>query len=264
MPPIALVGNLSRDVVDGGPPRIGGGAYHGARALRALGVRATVLARCGPDERPLYLRRLAATGVPARVLRGRETTAFAFRYEGERRVMEVLAVGDAWSAADMAAVEPRAWVHVSPLLRSDFPAETLGALARGRRLSLDGQGLVRVAEAGPLRLDAAFDRDVLAHVSVLKLSANEARVVLGDVDEASVAALGVPEVLVTYGSRGSVVFSDGGSYEIAAWPVARDPTGAGDAFAVAYLAARASGHLPVPAARRATSLVGARLSGRAG
>ncbi|MDP9262502.1 MAG: PfkB family carbohydrate kinase [Actinomycetota bacterium] len=41
-----------------------------------------------------------------------------------------------------------------------------------------------------------------------------------------------------------------------------DPTGAGDAFGAAYLSARASGHAPASAARRATALVAALLLGR--
>ena len=45
--------------------------------------------------------------------------------------------------------------------------------------------------------------------------------------------------------------------------VASDPTGAGDAFAVAYLASRADGHAPAASARRATALVATLLSGRA-
>ena len=262
MPPIALVGNLSRDVVDGGPPRIGGGAFYGARALRTLGARASVLARCGPEERALYVRRMAALGLPVRVLRGTATTGFAFRYEGDRRIMDVVVPGDSWTPADVAAVEPRAWVHVAPLLRSDFPPETLAALARGRRLSLDGQGLVRVRETGPLQLDPDFDPALLEHVAILKLADEEADVVLGRVEESTVATLGVPEVVVTYGSHGSIVFANGRADEVGAWPVARDPTGSGDSFAAAYLAARANGHAPVPAARRATALVGGLLTGR--
>jgi sugar/nucleoside kinase (ribokinase family) len=39
--------------------------------------------------------------------------------------------------------------------------------------------------------------------------------------------------------------------------IARDPTGAGDAFGAAYLASRAEGHAPVSAARRATAVVAA-------
>ncbi len=69
-------------------------------------------------------------------------------------------------------------------------------------------------------------------------------------------------MLVTYGSRGSIVFADGRATEVGAWPVARDPTGSGDAFSTAYLVARAGGHAPVAAARRATSLVAALLTGR--
>ena len=257
MPPLALVGNLSRDLVDGGPPRIGGGAYHGARALRAIGCRASVLARCGRADRPVFLRRIAAVGLPVTVLHGTQTTGFSFHYDGDRRVMRVDSVGDAWSAADARRVEPRAWVHVAPLLRSDFAADTMAALARGRRVSFDGQGLVRVPEAGPLRLDADYDPALLEHVSILKLAEEEADVV-GSVDR-----LGVPEVVVTYGSKGSRVYANGRVEEVGAWPVTRDPTGSGDAFAVAYLAGRASGQAPGAAARRATALVGALLTGRA-
>jgi sugar/nucleoside kinase (ribokinase family) len=241
---------------------MGGGAFHGARALRALGARGSVFARCDAADRPVYLRRLAAVGLPARILRGTATTAFAFRYEGDRRIMEVVHEGDSWTPADVAAIPPRAWVHVAPLLRDDFSAETLAALAVGRRVSFDGQGLVRARRTGPLLLDADFDETMLAHLTILKLAEEEADVVLGSVDESSVAALGVPEVLVTYGSRGSIVFAEGRATEVAAWPVARDPTGSGDAFSAAYLAARAGGHAPVPAARRATTLVAALLTGR--
>jgi sugar/nucleoside kinase (ribokinase family) len=121
-----------------------------------------------------------------------------------------------------------------------------------------------VREPGSLRLDADFDPAVLEHISILKLAEDEAEVILGRVDESTVATLGVPEVLVTYGAQGSVVFANGRADEVAAWPVIRDPTGAGDGFAAAYLAARAGGHVPVAAARRATALVGALLMGRAG
>jgi len=256
VPRLALVGNLSRDVVDGGPPRIGGAPYYAALAWRALGSRATIYTRSGPDERVSYRRRLTSLGLPVVMLPGERTTSFSFYYEGSVRVMTVEDVGDVWTPEDVAAVTPGAWVHVAPLLRSDFPAETLAALARGRRLSLDGQGLVRSATRGPLRLDADFDPAVLEHVQILKLAEEEAEVI-GAVDE-----LGVPEVLVTYGSRGSCVYVKGRAERVGAWPVPADPTGSGDAFSAAYLSARSQGLTPVSAARRATGLVGALLAGR--
>ena len=253
MPRLALVGNLSRDVVDGGPPRIGGGAFYAARAWRALGARATIFTRCGPDERAEYSRRLISVGLPVVMLRGTATTAFSFYYVDSTRVMTVEHTGDTWTPDDARRVTPGAWVHVAPLLRSEFPADTLATLARGRRLSFDGQGLVRVAEEGPLSLDGNFDPEVLRHLQILKLAEEEAEVI-GAVDR-----LGVPEVLVTYGPKGSRVLYGGRWEKVGAWPVASDPTGCGDAFSAAYLAGRARGLAPVSAARRATALVSAML-----
>jgi sugar/nucleoside kinase (ribokinase family) len=254
VPPLALVGNLSRDVVDGGPPRIGGAPYYAAQAWRALGSRATIITRCGPPERAAYARRLTTLGLPVVMLPGSCTTSFSFYYDGDVRVMTVEQAGDTWLPHDADSVTPGAWVHVAPLLRSDFPTATVRVLARGRRLSLDGQGLVRIAETGPLRLDADFDHAVLEHVQILKLGEEEADVI-GAIDR-----LDVPEVLVTYGHRGSCVYSNGHAERVGAWPVVADPTGSGDAFSAAYLAGRSQGLTPVSAARRATALVGALLT----
>ena len=54
MPSLALVGNLARDVVDGGEPRIGGAPYYAARAWRVLGVRGTIFTRSGPEDQVAY------------------------------------------------------------------------------------------------------------------------------------------------------------------------------------------------------------------
>jgi sugar/nucleoside kinase (ribokinase family) len=248
---IAVVGNLSLDRIAGAPPRIGGGPYHAARALQLLAARGVVVARCADADRRFLLPRLAALGVPLQLLRCAHTTAFTFEYDGETRAMSVDAIGDAWTARDAGAVDRRvSWVHVAPLLRSDFPAETLAELGRGRRLLLDGQGLVRRPQLGPLQLDADFDPELLRHVSILKLAEEESAIV-GELD--------VPERIVTLGSRGSIVYANHREILVPAWPLARDPTGAGDAFATAYLVSRAAGHGPAAAARRATAVVGASL-----
>jgi sugar/nucleoside kinase (ribokinase family) len=248
---LAVVGNLSIDRVDGGPPRIGGGPYHAARALRLLSARGEVIARCADDDRRFLRQRLAALGIPMQLLRGTATTAFTFAYDGDKRTMSVDTIGDAWTPRDARAVDRRVrWLHVAPLLRSDFPVDTLAALGRGRRLLLDGQGLVRRPQVGPLELDSDFDPELLRHVTILKLAEDEAALV-GDVD--------VPECIVTLGSRGAIVYANGRETRVTARPLPRDPTGAGDAFAAAYLVSRASGHSPAAAARRATSVVGAAL-----
>ena len=264
MRPIAVVGNLSRDLVDGAPPRAGGAPFHAARALRVLGRPALVGAKCADTDRDSLLTPLVRLGLPVLWRGGSSTAAFSFRYEGDRRVMEVDALGDPWTTADLHGLERADWVHVGALARSDFPAETLAALARDRRLSFDGQGLVRPERTGPLALDADYDPEVLRHVSILKLAEEEARVLVGEPDENALRSLGVPEVVVTLGSEGSLVLADGKLERVPARPVDGDPTGAGDAFAAAYLASRSTGHAPAAAARRATALVAGLLGRRLG
>ncbi|HKD34939.1 MAG TPA: PfkB family carbohydrate kinase [Gaiellaceae bacterium] len=264
MPRLAVVGNLSLDRVEGGPPRAGGTPFWAARALRALGVRAIVAAKCADADRALLARPLVALGIPVLWLGGSSTAAFSIRYEGDHREMTVDGIGDAWTPEDVRGLDDVRWVHVGALAQTDFPPETLAELAVERRLLFDGQGLVRPPRTGPLELHADYDPDVLRHMSVLKLAEEEARALVGEPDEAGLRALGVAEVVVTFGSRGSLVFADGRLERVAAQPVSGpvDPTGAGDAFAVAYMAARAGGHAPVPSAKRAGALVTGLLAGR--
>ena len=105
-------------------------------------------------------------------------------------------------------------------------------------------------------LDGDFDRRLLDYVSILKLAEEEARVV------GPVAELGVREVVVTSGARGSTVYANGEVVRVPAHPLHADPTGAGDAFCAVYLSARADGQRPSSAARRATAAVAALLSSR--
>jgi sugar/nucleoside kinase (ribokinase family) len=262
VPPLALVGNLSYDLVDEEPPRIGGAPFHCGRAFRMLEARATVIARCRREDADVFRRELARLGLPVTILPATSTTTFAFTYDGDRRIMTVSDVGDTWTVADVAAVPRGAWVHVGALLRGDFPAETLAALARGRRLSLDGQGVTRVRSLGSLQLEGDPDPEVLRHVSILKLAIEEAEALVGGIDARKLGALGPREVLVTFGSEGSLVIANGRVTEVRARHVDADPTGSGDAFAAAYLVARAGGHAPAAAARRATTVVGDILRGR--
>ncbi|HLM37878.1 MAG TPA: carbohydrate kinase family protein [Gaiellaceae bacterium] len=264
MRPLAVVGNLSRDLVDGGSPRAGGAPFHAARALRVLGPPALVGVKCAESDRDSLLIPLVRLGLPVLWRGGASTAAFSFHYEGDRRVMIVDALGDPWTIADLNGLERANWVHVGALARSDFPAGTLAALARDRRVSFDGQGLVRPARTGPLELDGDYDPEVLRHVSILKLAEEEARALVGEPNEDALRSLGVSEVVVTQGPRSSLVLADG-KLERVPTPALDgeiDPTGAGDAFAAAYLVSRSTGHAPTASARRATALVAGLLGRR--
>jgi sugar/nucleoside kinase (ribokinase family) len=253
---IAVIGNLSRDLLPGRLPSVGGGPFHAARALHRLRVPARLVARCASEDRDTLLPPVIRLGTPVRYVRGEQTATFSFSYTGDRREMRIETLGDRWLPTDLPELPSARWTHVAPLARHEFPLETVAAMARRSRLSFDGQGLVRVPAVGPLQLDAEFDPALLQHIWALKLSDEEAEVI-GDP-----AALGVREVLVTHGSRGATVYAAGTTEHVAARGVDSDPTGAGDAFMTAYVVARDCGFAPLGAARRATAVVSAVLLGR--
>lgn len=246
---LAVIGNLSKDTIDGVGPRAGGAPFHAARALRLLGGRTRVVARCAPADKRALVPPLAALGVRWDWLPAERTPTFALDYDGEDRRLTILDPGSPWTADDARGVGRAEWVHVGALTRADFPPPVLELLGRDRRLALDGQALARPAVEGLLELDDAFDAALLRHVTVLKLSEEEVEALGG---EQRVTALGVPELLLTQGSTGALVVAGGVREKVPVRRIATDdPTGAGDAFLAAYVWARASGHRPVSAARHA-------------
>ena len=162
---IALLGNLSRDLFPGGAPRTGGAPFHAARALQHLTRRGAHLRPLRREDRDELLPPVVALGTPVAVrARAPRRRRFAIDLRGRPAARCGWSrVGDTWLPADLPALADEVrWVHVAPLARSDFPAETLAAAARGRRLSLDGQGLVRAGrDSGELELDGDYDPELL-------------------------------------------------------------------------------------------------------
>jgi sugar/nucleoside kinase (ribokinase family) len=263
---LGVVGLVSLDRVDGGLPRLGGAPFYAAQALRVLAHPARIVTKLAPEDSG---RGLHALGIPTAV--GAAVKTISFRIEndshGSRR-LELEEPGDPWTIDDAQGWVARElagadWVHAGALTRADFPAETLAVLARGRVLSFDGQGLVRSSSVGAVDLDAAYDPAVLRHVSVLKLSQEEAHALGLRLDDRSLGSLGVREIVVTLGGDGCVVYADGVTKLV---PMRRidvaDPTGAGDQFMAGYLAYRRGGHAPTSAARLASTLVAQLLARR--
>jgi sugar/nucleoside kinase (ribokinase family) len=262
------VGNLAVDRVDGGPPRPGGCPFFAAQALRLLERDGQILTRCSEHDRNLLEAALGDVAPALTILRSEATSGFDHAYAKEARTTTVTGLGERWHPDDAAQLaNDVCWVHVAPLLRGDFPPETLAAFASdGRRVSLDAQGLVRERRLGPLKQNADFDPATLAAVSALKLSEEEARIVAGgDFDASTSERLGVEEILVTLGSHGEDVWLDGAVTHLSTTPVLDvETTGAGDAFMVAYAAARDDGSAPLEAAREASALVARMLRERKG
>jgi sugar/nucleoside kinase (ribokinase family) len=258
---LTVVGSLAVDRVNAGPPSPGGCPSFAGVALARLGAGGRIITQRSPRDAALFTEMLEAIGVPTLVLDCETTSAFALDYNGEQRTMTVAGLGDPWMPARLKAARiDTAWVHVAPLLRSDFPAATVAALATaGRRVSFDGQGLVRAARLGRMVTDAAYDPAVLAHLTVLKLADDEAAILAGGevFGEADAARLGVPELLVTFGSAGADVYVDAVKTRVSSDRSVQGvhTTGSGDMFAISYAVGRAAGASPVAAAQAACALV---------
>ncbi len=199
-------------------------------------------------------------GVPFTVLPSQATSGFGLHYDGDHRRMTVDAIGPTWGAQQIAAG------RCSPPGRTSRRccARSHGGGHRGAHRGWGARcarwaGLVRLPVVGDLQTDGAVDLALLAGVQVLKLADDEAELLAGGRPFGLRAAerLGVPEIVVTAGPRGSTVFVEGEATHVPP-PFQVDgvhATGAGDAFTAAYTASRARGEEPVVAAEFAAQLV---------
>ena len=254
---LTLIANVALDRVNHGPWTCGGCPTFAPYAFARLQARGVVNAACA-DEDLARFRALEANGsVSFRFKRAAATTRFDLNYSGEfgdTRTMVLHTIGHTWSEADVDGLEiDSEWVHLAPLVRSDFPVASVARLAaRGHRVSYDGQGLVRVPQIGELTLDARYDPELLPHLAVIKLSEDETAVVASEHgrERALEKLSNVPELLLTHGSRGAEIRTGGTLSHIAPDRVVSDvqTTGAGDVFMIAYLIGRARELDPTAAA----------------
>ena len=265
---VTVLGNLAIDVIDGAAPSPGGCASFAGVALEHAGGAGQIVAMGAPEDHQLFAGVLDRFGSLVRIIDSDRTAGFRLDYvDVDHRAMTVAALGPIWGSAEVEAADPTTtWVHLAPLLRADFPESTLALLVdRGHRVAYDGQGLVRADRVGPLSVDNDYPHGLLRDISVLKLAEDEAVIVAdGEFDVATAQRLGVPEILVTLGSEGCDIYTDGDVVRVpAAWRVTGvQATGAGDMFTACYVANRATGADPVAAAERASELVARELEKR--
>ena len=162
-PELTLIANVALDRVNRGPWTCGGCPTFAPYAFAHLQAQGVINAACADEDLAMF-RALEADGsVSFRFKRAAATTRFDLNYSGEfsdTRSMVLHSIGHAWSEADIDRLEiDSEWVHLAPLLRSDFSVAAVARLsARGHRVAYDGQGLVRVPQIGELTLDARYDR----------------------------------------------------------------------------------------------------------
>lgn len=160
--------------------------------------------------------------------------------------------------------------HLGPLMAGDIPPEHIPALAQFGKVSLDVQGYLRSLQGQKvIPVDWSTKKEVLPHVHFLKANEAEMEKLTGltDVDEAAMLlnSWGVKEVIITLGSRGSVIYTDNRFFRIPAYQpqAVVDATGCGDTYMAGYLFKRLQHVSPDEAGRFAAAMASMKISASA-
>jgi sugar/nucleoside kinase (ribokinase family) len=289
--PIVVVGDLMVDVVAAATAPLahasdtdarvrwtgGGAAANVAAWLADSDVPVALVARAGDDVAGRgAVAELAAAGVDARVVldgnRPTGTCVVVIGADGERTMLPDRGANLALEPGDLPdeLFVTGGHLHLSGyVLLHDGPrAAGLAALERARAAGMTIS--VDPASAAPLRTVGVEELlRWIAGADVLLPNQDEAAVLTGEEDPARAARAlvehaGVREVVVTLGAGGAL-WSDGSAILRVPAPAVDvvDTTGAGDAFAAGWLAARRGG-ADAHAALEAACATGARAVRRAG
>lgn len=186
---------------------------------------------------------LSRKGIEVNVLSGKHTVYFENSYSvnQDHRTQRVFQKADPFTAEQLISINAKIF-HLGPLLADDIPADLIRILSRKGIVSLDIQGYLReVHNEIVCAIDWPEKRDALKYVDILKANEYEMEVLTGQTNVRTGAKLlcdwGVKEVIITLGSKGSVIYKDHLFYDIPAYcpDAVVDGTGCGDTYMAGYL-----------------------------
>jgi sugar/nucleoside kinase (ribokinase family) len=240
---LLVIGHITRDLLEEGGYRPGGTALYAAVTASRLGWHATVWTATASEVPPL-------PGVTVVSLPSPNDTTFCNRYDGGRRVQQLLARASSLlperfppSSAAVVLLGPVAQ-EVPPAWVERFPQALVGACLQGWLRAWDASGNVRSA---PWKASRRW----LPRFAVVFLSLED---VGGRRSRARSYAARAPLLVLTEGKEGATLFHRGHATSIPAFAADEvDPTGAGDVFAAAFMIRYAEGASPLQAARFAAA-----------
>jgi sugar/nucleoside kinase (ribokinase family) len=233
-PAYVLIGNITADITPNGR-QLGGTVSYSALTAAAFGL-STAMVTSAAQAEPL-LRQLAEA-VTLQVKPAEHTTTFENIYTEVGRVQYVRGAAAALDLDDI----PLDWrtaplLHLAPI--AGEMDDTMGMIAVAfpqatRLMTLQGC-LRRWGDDGRVHFKRWCDVDALAHIDVVVFS--EEDILESPALELEFAQL-VHCLIVTRAERGGTIYLDGEPMTYAAPQVSLvHPTGAGDVFAAAFLAA---------------------------
>lgn len=253
MKDLCCIGHITKDKIITPNSTVymaGGTSYYFASALLELPGDVTfslVTSMDLTEARPV--EQLRQAGLDVTLYPSRNTVFFenAYGENQNERTQRVLAKADPFTTEQLKNVDARVY-HLGTLLRDDFSADVVEYLAQKGRVSIDVQGYLReVRNERVYPVDWKDKQQVLRHTYYLKVNETEMETITGLADPYEAAALlhswGVVEVIITLGSKGSLISTDGKFYAIPAYPPHEvvDATGCGDTYSAGYLYKRLKG-----------------------
>lgn len=226
----------------------GGTSFYFSHAIAYMNLRYLLLTALAETEAGA-LKVLQEKGIEVKKLPSEHTVHFENVYglDHDNRTQKVLQEADAFHVNDVDNIEATIF-HLGPLLANDMPAELIKSLSTNGKVSLDVQGFLRKLEQqNVVAVDWKTKKDLLPFIHFLKASEEEMNVLTGIQDVRQGAKLlsewGAKEVIITLGSKGSVIYSEQKFYSIPAYVPGeiKDATGCGDTYMAGYLSQRVKG-----------------------
>ncbi|MDB4924862.1 PfkB family carbohydrate kinase [Mucilaginibacter sp.] len=226
----------------------GGTALYFSCAMNKLDVSYVLVTALGEAEMQ-YVTNLRAKGIEVKVQPSKHTVIFENIYakNQDERTQNVLQIADPFTMEQLQQVDAKVF-HLGPLLADDFSTGLIKTLSAKGRIALDVQGYLRKVINQKVYLTNWPDKSIaLQYIDILKADVAELAALSGyktlNDGVKFLADLGVKEAVITNGSMGSVIFSDGVFYEIPAYrpKTVVDATGCGDTYMAGYLYRRIKG-----------------------
>lgn len=257
MTDIICIGHITKDCIitpDQTAYLPGGTAWYVGCGLAALNKEKKVsfkllTAMAEADREPV--EQLRQMGIEVECLPSPETLYFENRYGADfnNRQQRVLAQAAPFTTKQLKNCDGR-FILLGSLLAHDFPLEAFPMLHDKGCLVVDVQGYLREVRGEQVHaIDWKDKLEALKYVDILKVNEYEMEVLTGQTDPRKaalqLAEWGVREVLLTFGSYGSLIY-DAEKKEFHDIPAIRpsklvDATGCGDTYVLGYIFKRAQG-----------------------
>jgi sugar/nucleoside kinase (ribokinase family) len=226
----------------------GGTSFYFANAVAGLNASFKLITALAPED--VYaVKRLQERDIDVDAHPSAHTLFFENIYgaDTDHRVQRVLQTADPFTLEQVKDIDAFV-VHAGPLLANDISSTILRQLASQTKVSLDVQGFLRKVENyNVVAVDWLEKMEVLPHIEFLKANEEELAVITEQPDiETGAKQLqqwGAKEVIITLGSKGSMVYSGNDTYTIPAFvpETLLDATGCGDTYMAGYLHKRSKG-----------------------